>query len=185
MVEAAALDVTGKDKDVSDDFELLFRQHSRFVYRTAYGITGNAADAEDLVQTVFTSFFSALQKNSRVKENPRAYLHRSVVNTALNLIKSRKSIQHVDSETLIDNLPNPAEPTANHEIRERLFAALDSMAESNAPGVDLLMLRYFHNLSDAAIAKMMGTSRGAIALRLHRAKARLKKMLKDVMRGDK
>jgi RNA polymerase sigma factor (sigma-70 family) len=185
MVEAATLDVTDKGKDVSNEFELLFRQHSKFVYWTGYGMTGNSADAEDLVQTVFTRFFSALQKNPRVKENPRAYLHRSVVNAALNLIKSRKSIQHVDAETLIDNLPARVEATVDYDVRERLFAALDSMSESNAPGTDLLILRYFHDLSDAAIAKMMGTSRGTIALRLHRARARLKKMLKDVMRGDK
>lgn len=185
MVEAATLDVTDKDKHPSDDFELLFRQHSKFINWTAYGMTGNVADAEDLVQTVFTHFFAAVQKNPRVNQNPRAYLHRSVVNAALNLIKSRKSVQHVDSETLIDSLPNPAEPAVNHEIRERLLAALDSMAESKAPGMDLLILRYFHNLSDAAIAKMMGTSRGTIALRLYRARARVKKMLKEVIRGDK
>lgn len=185
MVETATLDVTERHKDASNNFEGFFREHSKFVYRTAYGMIGNGADAEDLVQTVFTRFFSALQKNPRVQENPRAYLHKSVVNAALNLIKSRKSILHVHSETLIDNLPAPAEADVNHDVRERLFAALDSMTESNAPGTDLLILRYFHNLSDSAIAKMTGTSRGAIALRLHRARARLKKMLKDVIRGDK
>jgi DNA-directed RNA polymerase specialized sigma24 family protein len=55
--------------------------------------------------------------------------------------------------------------------------ALDTMAESDSAAVELLILRYVHNYSDFEIAKMFGKSRSAIAVRLFRARARLKKLL--------
>jgi hypothetical protein len=42
MSTLSALEVV--DKHLSEDFEQLFRQYSQFVYRTAYGVTGNAED---------------------------------------------------------------------------------------------------------------------------------------------
>ena len=49
VVEASERDVAGLEQD----FEGLFREHHRTVHRTAYGVTGNAQDAEDVAQTVF------------------------------------------------------------------------------------------------------------------------------------
>ena len=42
-----------KGSSVSVEFETLFREHSRMVYRTAYGVTGNREDAQDVLQTIF------------------------------------------------------------------------------------------------------------------------------------
>jgi RNA polymerase sigma factor (sigma-70 family) len=43
--------------------------------------------------------------------------------------------------------------------------------------VEILVLRYEHNYSDAEIAGMLGKSRGTVAVTLNRARARLKKLL--------
>jgi DNA-directed RNA polymerase specialized sigma24 family protein len=42
----------------------------------------------------------------------------------------------------------------------------------------MLILRYEHNYSDAQIAKMLGKSRGTVAVTLYRTRARLKKLLR-------
>jgi DNA-directed RNA polymerase specialized sigma24 family protein len=47
----------------------------------------------------------------------------------------------------------------------------------------VLILRYEHNYSDAEIARLLGKSRGAVALMLYRARARLKRLLRHAYRG--
>ena len=41
---------------VEREFEQLFREHYRLLYRTAYSLLGSPADAEDVLQTVFESY---------------------------------------------------------------------------------------------------------------------------------
>ena len=40
-------------RQLPEEFESIFHEHSEFVYRTAYRVTGSAEDAEDVMQTVF------------------------------------------------------------------------------------------------------------------------------------
>jgi RNA polymerase sigma factor (sigma-70 family) len=61
------------------------------------------------------------------------------------------------------------------ELHSRLYAAI---AELNPEAAQTLVLRYIHNYSDAEIAKMLGTSRTVIAVRLFRSRARLRKILR-------
>jgi RNA polymerase sigma factor (sigma-70 family) len=52
------------------------------------------------------------------------------------------------------------------------------MAQLNPGTVEILILRYTHNCSDAEIARMLGKSRGTIAVTLYRARTKLKKLLR-------
>lgn len=54
---------------------------------------------------------------------------------------------------------------------------LDAVAGLSPSAVQILILRYEHNYSDAEIAKLLGTSRSAIAVRLYRARKRLKRFM--------
>src|SRR6516162_5150865 len=99
MVEVLVPDVIDTH---SQEFEQVFRQYSKFLYRIAYGVTGNAEDAEDVLQTVFARFFANVQRNPRIKDNPRAYLYRAVVNASLNIIKVRRRMEPIDSEMLLE-----------------------------------------------------------------------------------
>jgi RNA polymerase sigma-70 factor (ECF subfamily) len=58
---------------------------------------------------------------------------------------------------------------------------LDSIAQLKPRAVEILLLRYAHDFSDAQIAKMLGKSRGTIAVSLYRARARLRKLM---LRGE-
>ena len=52
----------------SPDFDEIFRQHSSMVYRTARAITGNAEDAEDVLQTVFLRLMRQ-EDNGQLRKN--------------------------------------------------------------------------------------------------------------------
>jgi RNA polymerase sigma factor (sigma-70 family) len=72
-----------------------------------------------------------------------------------------------------------AQPTVDDESgEERHRQLLDALSTLKPEAVDMLMLHYKHNYSDAQIAKMLGKSRGAVAVTLYRIRARLKKLLR-------
>ena len=60
----------------SNELELLFRQHYDRVFRTAHRMTGSAADAEDVLQTVFLRVARG-QESRGVADNPQAYFTRA------------------------------------------------------------------------------------------------------------
>ena len=169
--------VTGETS--SPEFDELFRDHHRLIYRTAFGITGRAADAEDVVQTIFLRLLGRAFPPD-LKRNPRGYLYRAAVNVSLNTVRSRRrQIQIQDAERIVAIEIQPTSQS-EEETQQRLIQAI---SELNDKAVEILMLRYTQNYSDAEIAKMLGTSRGTIAVSLFRSRARLKKLMRAL--GEK
>ncbi len=161
------------DTATSREFEETFREYARLIYRTAYGVTGSREDAEDVVQTIFLRLYRSGEL-SGVKQNPRAYLYRAAVNTAVSVVRSRR--KHVltndpaELDKPVDAKTSSAEPSLQGQF-------LDALAKLSPSAIEILILRYEHNYSDAEIAKLLGTSRSAIAVRLFRARRRLKKFM--------
>ena len=166
------------DEPLAQELEEIFRTHYSLVYRTAYSVTGNPQDAEDVVQNLFVGL---LRRGCPPgpRENPKGYLYRATINLSLNAVRSRRRhINAVDESRLVapaadfveDNAPDP-----EADLQKRL---VDAIAQLHPRAVEMLILRYEHNYSDAEIGKLLGRSRGVIAVTLHRARARLKKLLR-------
>jgi DNA-directed RNA polymerase specialized sigma24 family protein len=60
----------------------------------------------------------------------------------------------------------------------------EALGELHPEAAQILVLKYVHSYKDADIAKAIGTSRGAIAMRLLRSRSRLKKLMRDLS-GEK
>ena len=156
------------------EFEEIFQEHYVLVYRTAYGITGRVEDAEDVVQTIFLRLLQRERPRDFVK-NPRGYLYRAAVNLSLTIVQTRRRRALTeDSEDLAASLPARVSSRAE-ELHRKLYEAI---AQLKPKAAAIVILRYLHNHSDAEIAKMLGTSRGVIAVTLYRSRAQLKKLLK-------
>jgi RNA polymerase sigma-70 factor (ECF subfamily) len=174
------------------DFEALFQAHSQLVFRTAYAITGNRQDAEDVLQSVFVKVLQQQGTPSRrsgrqglaaeIQQQPARYLHRAAVNTSLNVVRSRKRRKLVDGFD-VHQIPastgDAREPDARHA---QLTAALASLTPR---ALEILTLRYQHDYTDVQIAAMLGTSRGVIAVTLYRLRARLRTLLRPMSEGDR
>ena len=78
---------------LEQEFEEVFREHYQMTYRTAYGVTGNPEDAEDIVQTIFLRLLRR-EFPPDLKKNPTAYLYRAAVNLSLNTIQAKKRHVH-------------------------------------------------------------------------------------------
>jgi RNA polymerase sigma-70 factor (ECF subfamily) len=168
------------DSALHRELEQLFRAHYQMLYRTAYSILHNREDAEDVPQTIFLKLLRT-GASPEVSKNTAGYLYRAVVNQSLSILRSRKRQPATDSAELL-KAPVQADEISTEENRhQRLYVAMGDLA----PGaVHLLLLRYVHNYSDAQIAKLLGTSRGAVALRLYRSRARLRKLMKSLEKDN-
>lgn len=161
------------------EFEDLFQEHYVLLYRTAYGVTGRVEDAEDVAQTVFLRVLQS-EKPRELLKNPRGYFYRAAVNASLTIVQTRlRRAMAEASEDLAVAVPARAS-SRTEELHHKLYEAIAELAPKAA---SIVILRYLHNHSDADIAKMLGTSRGVIAVTLYRARARLKKLL-DASTGE-
>ena len=159
---------------LAGESEKIFRQHSQLIYRTAFAITGQSEDAEDVLQTIFLKLLRR-QFPPDLSRNPRGYLYRAAVNASLSIVRSRRRHVQLSDADRLRAREHVADSTAEEEIQRRL---LDAIGQLNPSAVEILMLRYVHNCSDAEIAKMLGTSRGTIAVSLYRSRARIRKHMR-------
>src|SRR5262249_35649531 len=98
--------------------------------------------------------------------------YRSAVNLSLNAVKSRR--RYADASEIEGSGAVPDALEQDHDIQKRLVSA---MAQLHPAAVEMLILRYEHGYSDAEIGKLLGKSRGVVAVTLFRARARLKRLL--------
>jgi RNA polymerase sigma-70 factor (ECF subfamily) len=167
---------------VPQELEELFLEHSQLIYRTAYAITAQRQDAEDVLQSIFVRL---LQRGLTpdIRQHPARYLHRAAVNLSLNVLRTRKRRKLVGGIDTID-LPAPAERHDGRDADERHDRLVEAMASLKPRAVEILLLRYKHEYSDAQIATLLGTSRGTIAVALFRLRARLRTLLRQTTLED-
>ena len=162
-----------------EEFERLYREHATFVYRTALRITRNAEEAEDILQTIFLRLLRR-ESSPDLQKRPRAYLYRAAVNAALDTIESKRKRSDAADVSGIEAAVHSPDSSAKERLHQQLHKAI---AELNPASAEMLILRYMHNYSDAEIAKMLGKSRGVVAVSLYRSRARLKKLIRQSL-GD-
>jgi RNA polymerase sigma factor (sigma-70 family) len=157
---------------LTQELEQVFREHAQMMYRSAFSVTGNCQDAEDVLQNVFLKL---LQRETPVefRTNPKGYLYRAAVNRSLDIVRSRKQRNFTgDVEQLVAGTP---EPNAGESEGARLLRL--ALAQLRPRAVEVLILHYKHDYSTAQIAAMLGTTQSTIAVTLFRARARLKRLM--------
>jgi RNA polymerase sigma-70 factor (ECF subfamily) len=167
-------------KQVTQEFEEIFREHYLLVYRTAFSVTGNPQDAEDVLQNIF--LWVLRRGMPPGLKDSKAYLYRAAVNASLNVVRSRRREISINDDVgdVEQARVHTDTPAVDHaaDIQSRL---VDAMGQLHPRSVEMLILRYEHNYSDAEIGKLLGTSRGVVAVTLHRARARLRRLLRSQM----
>ncbi len=187
---AATVPVTGPPADLA----ALFQKHHGAVYRAAYRITGNAMDAEDVLQTVFTRLLrrpggpgeTGGPDRLDLSQSAGSYLHRAAVNAALDLLRSRRrsrlvALGDVEQDLVDEELPSPERHSSSRELGRDLRAALSRLSPRQA---EIFVLRYLEGMGNLEIARQLGSSQTAIAVILHRARHRLQRELRSPQ-GDR
>ena len=144
------------------------------VFRTAYRITGNAADAEDVLQTIFLRLLRQPATAGSL-DNQDSYLRRAAVNASLDLIRARQSSRAVP---LHDEIASA--PAVNGELRDCLRRALAKLSPRSA---EIFSLRHFEDCGNQQIAELLKMSQVLVAVTLHRTRRQLQKEIRSCM-GD-
>jgi RNA polymerase sigma-70 factor, ECF subfamily len=150
---------------LSADLAELYERHHEAVFRAALRITGNPADAEDALQTVFLRVLS-LREHEASAGRPAAYFRRAAVNAAVDLLRRRV----VQAATAYDDQAPHAgvEPTVL--LKEQLRRAIATLDPGDA---SLFLLRHVEGLSNQELADMFQLEKNNVAVRLHRIRTRL------------
>lgn len=156
--------------DVRDAHQAEFRDYvaarAATLLRTAYLLTGNHADAEDLLQTALAKTYLSWDK---IKDRGAvdSYVRRAMVNTHISWWRRRR----VD-EYPTDELPDvPAPEPHGSELRDALWKALGRLPRRQRAAV---VLRYYEDLSEQEIASILGISVGTVKSTVSRAVAKLR-----------
>jgi len=167
-----------------DEIESLFREHHDHVFRAAYRVTGNAVDAEDVLQTVFLRLVRRKEKVD-LSPSPGSYLHRAAVNASLDLLRSRNRSRSVSIEEVVFDAPHSSEPSPETQYvdRELQNQIRQSIATLGPKAAEIVVLKYFEGHSNLEIAEMLGTSQMVIGVLLHRARTKLRKEMAKFMEG--
>jgi RNA polymerase sigma-70 factor (ECF subfamily) len=158
--------------------ELYLGQHDR-LFRAAYRIVGNAADAEDVVQTVFLRLAGREGEVSGV-DNLGSYLYRAAINTALDLLRARREGQLVALDAADEHSDDSSVSEDDHGLRTRLRDALSRLSPRWA---EMFVLKHIEGRDNGEIARLCGTSQAVVAVTLFRARSRLKSELTAQMGG--
>jgi RNA polymerase sigma-70 factor, ECF subfamily len=146
-------------------FAELYENHYAAVYRTALRVTGNFADAEDVLQTVFLRILNQGEQFEAMRL-PEAYFRRAAANAAIDLLRRR--ISH--GETVLDDSCGREARENTTLLKEQLRRALAALEENDA---SLFLLRYVEGLTNGELAVLLGQDKGTIAVRLHRIRQAL------------
>ena len=166
------------------DFSAMVRRQARFVFRVAYAVLLNAADAEDAVQETFLKLYR--HGGWRHARNERAFLARAAWRVAVDA-RRRSSTQpaasalqvgpDADAQVEMDApslRPGPEAILLAADRHAVVHAAIDSLPEElRVP----LVLSSFEELNSREIGKIVGVPEGTVRTRLQRARQMLRRKL--------
>jgi RNA polymerase sigma-70 factor (ECF subfamily) len=145
--------------------ETLYSRHYEAVFRAALRVTGNAADAEDVLQTVFLRVLSGRDADAAARR-PAAYFRRAAVNAAVDILRRRAA----HGETTYNEAASGAAAEPPLLLKERLRRAIATLSGDDAT---LFLLRHVEGLSNDELAELFQLQKNNVAVRLHRIRLRL------------
>jgi RNA polymerase sigma-70 factor (ECF subfamily) len=149
-------------------FAELYERHYEAVFRAALRVTGNPADAEDVLQTVFLRIIARGAQGGDVEDValPAAYFRRAAVKAAVVVLRRRE----LRADSVYDDSAPHAAVQSPFLLKERLRRAIAALDSEDA---SLFLLRHVEGLSNEELAAMFKVEKNNVAVRLHRIRHRL------------
>lgn len=172
--------VLAGDKDA---YGLLVVRHSQSVFRVAFRITEDEADAEEVVQEAFLRGYRKLE-GFDARANFRTWIYRITMNCALDVLNKRKSqtavpiAEEYDSEQvavqLADRAAGPDRLLLSQEIEARRYAAMEKLTPTERLA---FVLRHMEDRSTEEIATALGIAPNSAKQAVFRAVQKLRQSL--------
>lgn len=159
-------------------FDMLYEKYKGMALHTAYLITGNRTDSEDIVQETFVKVYlhsGELKNNSGFK----AWMMQILVRTAYRMGK-KESREFPDEET-VARMENRTEISSLEQVmqleeRRKINAVIRQLPIKQRT---VVILFYYNECSVSEIAKLLGCLEGTVKSRLHTARKKMKLILEQ------
>lgn len=155
------------------DINELYLHRRLELVRLALLLVDELPTAEDVVQDAFVALLRRHGRHLTGVEDPEAYLRTSVVNTARSVLRRRRTARAYIPERQRHSPPADDPVLLDEHHRE----VLDALKQLGRRQREVLVLRYWANLSEAQIAETLGLTRGTVKSTASRALDRLAKHL--------
>jgi RNA polymerase sigma-70 factor (ECF subfamily) len=186
----AATVALARDGD-NDAFRMLVERHSRAVYRVAHRMTGNASDAEDVVQDTFLKAYRQLGRFES-RANFSTWLHRIAVNCSIDLIRARPHREAGHDAADLDDLSGvdasqqssqrtPERLMLSTEVQDKVGAAMSALSARERAA---FMLRHFEGHSIEDISRSLGMKTNATKHSIFRAVRKMRTALEPFVAAE-
>jgi len=187
-------EIATSDARQQDTAEQLVRENAGWMLVLAERMLNDAALAEDVVQEALINALKGLhhfEKQSTLK----TWLHRITVNAALSKLRQRKRLAEQSIEELLPefdqydcrierpwtHLASVHDLVEHDETRAHVAEGIRALPDSYRI---VLQLRDIEGYDTGETAELLETSESNVKVRLHRARAALKKILEPILRGE-
>jgi RNA polymerase sigma factor (sigma-70 family) len=163
--------------EAARELDGLYRVHAAEVFRYAYAVLGNRADAEDVTQTTFVNALRALERGER-PHTPKNWL----ITIAHNLIRQRfRQLQARPREVELDHELPAFEPADEGPSIDDLVRALQRIPPTQRQA---LVLRELEGRSYVEIGALLDVSQSALETLIFRARRSLAEELENLVTCD-
>ncbi|WP_199579647.1 SigE family RNA polymerase sigma factor, partial [Streptomyces sp. CRB46] len=159
----------GERRSLSEaEFTAYVQERRASLYATAYHLTGDRFEAEDLLQSALFSTYRAWDRISD-KAAVGGYLRRTMTNLHISAWRRRKLNEYPTEE--LPETPGDTDAMRGTELRTVLWQALARLPELQRT---MLVLRYYEGRTDPEIADILGISVGTVKSSIWRSLRRLR-----------
>jgi RNA polymerase sigma-70 factor (ECF subfamily) len=163
-------------------FEIIMRRHNQLLYRVARAILRNDGEAEDVMQDAYVRAYEHLDQFA-AKAKFSTWLTRIAVHEALS--RQRRGNRYQELEPMSERegdpmdrfaslAPDPEQQASNSEVRRLLEEAVEKLPDAYRT---IFILRDIEEMSTTDAADVLEITEDNVKVRLHRARALLRKSL--------
>jgi RNA polymerase sigma-70 factor, ECF subfamily len=187
---AAVAEAQAGDRDA---FRLLVERHSRDIFRLGFRMTGNEADADEVVQETFLRAYRSLGR-FQARSSFGTWLHRIAANCAFDLLERRKQDpqpspvlpDEATDEPPEERLPStgagPERLLLSQELKQRIAVAMQQLTAVERTA---FVLRHFEGRSIEEISQTLDLRAGAAKNTIFRAVQKMRRSLEPMMRATR
>ena len=162
-----------------DAYEVIVRKYQARAYRAALGWVGNGEDALDLSQDAFVKAYRALSRYDRARPF-FAWFYVILRNTCFNFLRRRRRERTVSLDVVPEGAAATEDEAKQAELKRRVWQAIARLPE---PIREIMVLKYFDELSYREIAEAAGCPIGTVMSRLYYGRKKLRQELEGYHRG--
>ena len=166
----------------AEAFGALYDLYAERVYRFVVVRVPQPADGEDILQQVFLKVIEALPRYEQRGLPFGAWLFRIARNTVIDFGRTRRVAEPLDDEA--GQKADPVDPSVVIEQRADVDEIRAALAELTSEQRDVIVFRFFAELSHAEIGAILGKREGTIRVIQHRALEALRRRIGDPVRLD-